>query len=73
MDRYELNIIVTPESILNLLRDYLGGEDAIPADAKPSRIRFLPTEKGAIELEFTTDTPMKQPNLEAKFDLRRMF
>lgn len=72
-DRYELSVILTPESILNLLRDYMGGEDVIPADAIPSRIRFLRTEKGVIELEFETKTPMKQSRLEAKFNLRRMY
>lgn len=65
----QLVVVTTPDSILNLLRDYTKG--AIPSDALPHDIGFYQNEKGLIGIRYKTNDPSAK-NMEVKFNLKQM-
>ena len=66
-------VIVTIDSLLNMLKDYMATED-LPATAKAVKMMYRPTDKGRIGIMVEDDgwVGMQRP-LEAKFDLRRVW
>ena len=65
-------IVITPQTILELLKDYCGGE--IPADAKTTRFMLNQNEQGKFCLEFESkEVKSGMPALVANFDVRKNF
>ena len=66
-------IYITHQTILELLKDYLG-EENIPANAKTVNFLFKPNERGALAIEFESpDIKGGQASLVANFDVKRNF
>jgi hypothetical protein len=47
--------MLTIDTIAELLKDYVGGED-IPEDAMPIKLMLKPTEQGKLAIEMVSDT-----------------
>jgi hypothetical protein len=66
-------VIVTAETILELMKDYLG-EENVPQDARPTRLLFNRNDKGRLAIEASSDNwPTGKDGFEARFDLQRSF
>lgn len=65
-------VILTVETIGELLRDYLG--DVIPRDARSLRLEFCPKENGKLALVYEGDSIKPDAkDVIAYFDLKRMY
>jgi hypothetical protein len=66
-------VVVTIDSILELMKDYLGPE-AIPPDAWPQKLMIKPTEQGKFAIVAASDGwPQGLAPLEVKFEIRRLW
>ena len=64
-------IVVTVETLLEIIRDYLG-EDNIPEDATVSKLMVNQSEKGRFAVEFESPTMREGlAPLNVHFDIRR--
>lgn len=65
-------VIMTIETIGELLKDYLGS--TLPADAKSLRLEFSPKENGKLALVYESDQiPRDAKDIVVYFDLKRIY
>lgn len=66
-------IVLTIDTICELLKDYVGGED-IPQDAQPLKLMLNPQEQNKIAIVMDSDTWKEGlPPLDVKFKIKRVF
>ncbi len=66
-------VIVTAETILALMKDYLGAEN-VPSDAAVTGFRYARNDKGRLAIEvYSENWPTDKPGFEVRFDLRRSY
>ncbi len=66
-------IILTIDTITELLKDYVGGED-IPSDAQPLKLMLNPSEKNKIAIVMDSDSWKEgMAPLDVKFKIKRVY
>ena len=66
-------VIVTIDSLAELLKDYCGQED-LPASAQPIKLLLKPTEHGKLAILMESDEwKADMPPLSVNFQLKRIF
>jgi len=68
-------VVLTIDTIAELLKDYISNPDDIPPDAMPVKLMLKPTEAGKLAIEFVSDhfNPQSLTPLTVKFDLKRIY
>lgn len=66
-------IVLTIDTISELLKDYIANEEDLPADAAPIRMLFRPDEKGKLAIEFQSEhIKAGSPPIAVTFNLKRI-
>ncbi len=67
-------VVLTIDTIAEILKDYVADEADIPVDALPVRLLLKPTEQGKLAIEMFSDSYKgTEAPLNIKFDIRRVF
>lgn len=67
-------LLLTIDTISELLKDYVDNEEDIPSDAMPIKMMFKPTEQGKIGLVMVSDHFKDgAPPILVRFDIKRVF
>lgn len=66
-------VVITPHTLLEIFKDYLG-EDEIPSDAKALSFQYHPQERGKLALlcESARFKPSEEENKLVSFQLRQI-
>ncbi len=70
----ERYIVITIDTLAEMLKDYVADEADIPADAMPVRLLVRPTEQGKLAIEMFSDSYKgNEAPLNVRFEIKRVF